>query len=220
MNVKELTDDLQFGQVPGGSYSAFEQLTGFFKLLGSARAYNDLLPSGPWESAAGAAAPDLEQYTIAGIGLSRRAFNGSTTEERWSNSYEILHTVALGQTSFPCHLHGRPSTNTAGVVKFFIDAIFDKANPNGTVTPVLPVALATVSGTCTIPANAQFAHFVFDIGTLDLSGVTYGVGDKITLTLRRTPSDPQDTYPDDFIFEQCAFHVLHDTAGSRAPYIK
>lgn len=84
--------------------------------------YRDEYASGEWVTPSGVAAPDSVTVTIGGIIYSILAFNGTTTEERKSNQFEMAHDLAFdlineGILSIEVHTHFLPSTNNAGVIK-------------------------------------------------------------------------------------------------------
>lgn len=216
IELSELNDDLDIGQVADGNYTTFEQSTGFMKANGDAIAYRDEYPA-ILVPASGSAAPDSVGATIGGVARQLYAFDGSNTEERLSGSFEIPHDYAYGE-QIEVHIHFRPSTTGTGNVKWFFDYERSKVNLSGAVAPVVPEAKTTISAICNIATAGQYAHYVFSLGLLP--DVDYHIGEKIGFNIRRTPNDGDDTYGSDALLEQIAIHIPVDTNGSRQRYVK
>lgn len=179
--------------------------------------YRDEYVSGPWVEASGAAAPDLVNVTIGGVGTRKYAFDGSATEERLSNSFEIPHDIALTEVNndtlfIEWHVHFRPSTNNSGDVKWFLDYCY---SPFGGA----PIAQTSASFIKSVSANQQYFQLVEGVEIPKPVG-GWGIGGIITFNLRRSPSDVQDTYPDDVLLVKTALHVPVNDSGSRQRYIK
>jgi hypothetical protein len=189
------------------------------KFIESLIRYDDIQPSAEFTPAVGGTAPDVVTHSIGGVGVNLRSFDGNNTEEAMTANFEILHGVdidSLNRSSEPLlaeiHTHGMPSTNAAGVVKIFFDLVYQPAN-------AAPIAWGTVSTLITISANQQYFHKIQGVElTKPSSG--YNIGDMILVKYRRTPSDTEDTYADDWLFKQCAMHLPFNTIGSRTRYIK
>ena len=186
--------------------------------------YRDEYVGGVWLNAAGAAAPDLVQYTIGGVGMSLYSFDGNNTEERISNIFEQAHDVAIDELNalvefIEAHLHCMPSTNNSGVAEMFLD--FCYAGVNAT-----PTTRTSLKATITIPANSQYKHFIVSFkdalnnARLPKPASGFGIGNLMLFTLRRTPSGTGDTYPGDLILLKAALHVPTNDYGSRQLYIK
>ena len=179
--------------------------------------YNDVLPSGLWEFASGGAAPDVVTVTIGGIAMNYRGFDGGSTEESMSNYFELLHDIDFdvlnAETIIPdIHVHGMPSTTASGVVKIFFDLIYFPLNG-------APISWGTFSTLITVGASQQYYHKLGYVAlTKPSSG--YNIGDMVSVRVRRTPTDAQDTYAGDFLFMQCAIHMPKDGVGSRMIYEK
>lgn len=179
--------------------------------------YDDIFPAGTWENASGGSAPDIVAHTIGGISFNLRAFDGGATEERMSNSFEILHGIDISLLNsealkLEIHTHGYASTTGAGDVKIFFDLVYLPLN-------AAPIAWGTYTTLITISANQQYFHKIAGVElTKPSSG--YSIGDKIRVNYRRTPSDAADTYSGDWLFEQCALHAPFNSRGSRQRYIK
>jgi hypothetical protein len=179
--------------------------------------YNDSLPSDGWKDASGGGAPDTASHTIAGLAVNFRCFDGNNTEEKMAGSFEIMHNVDIATLNADVikaeiHAHIMATTTAAGVVKCFYDVVYQPLN-------AAPIALGTFSNLVTISANQQYFH---KVGGVELTKPSSGwtIGDKLLVNFRRTPSDGQDTYPDDIAFLQCALHVPINSNGSRQRYIK
>lgn len=173
--------------------------------------WRDEFPGSDWVDASGAAAPELTNYTIGGVGTRKYAFDGSVTEERLSSNFEIPHDYACGYP-IEVHVHWRPSTTNTGTTFWWFDWSYDAVNS-------APSAQTTLSCSRTVTASSQYNHFITSFGYLP-SSVTYTLGSIINFNIRRTPDFSGDTYPDDAIFEQVALHVPVDGFGSRQIYIK
>lgn len=159
--------------------------------------------------AGGAAAPDQENYTIAGVSTRRYSFAGVNTEERISGSFEIPHDYKT-DAPIEVHVHWLPATTGAGNVQWHFDWAFLKVD----TAPQSETTLSIVDST----NNQQFYHKIKAFGNLPTNG--YALGDKILFTLRRTPNGALDTYTGDAILEQIALHIPVDTLGSRKIYVK
>ena len=186
--------------------------------------YRDEYVGGPWVDASGAAAPDLVNYTIGGVATRKYSFDGTATEERLSNCFEIPHDAAVDQLNaiterIEVHIHWMPSTNDAGNVKWFLDYCYIPVN----AAPIPQTGLSVVA---TVPINTQYYHrisaFVGPGAVISLPKPTSGftIGDVIEFTLRRTPTDPQDDYAADAILLKVAMHVPINSSGSRQLYVK
>lgn len=197
-----------FGDILGGNYSKFEG-DGTLVSFGNAITYRDELPS-VLTPVSGAAAPDLVTHTIGGVARTLYSFDGGNTQEILSGSIEIPHDYAYG-LPIEMHIHWRPSTTGTGVVKWFIDWEYSPAQG-------APLAQTTLTVLATLSTNNQYWHLLHSFGNLPNTG--FKLGGKIGFNLRRTPSDVQDTYAGDALFEQVAIHIPCDTLGSRQIYTK
>jgi hypothetical protein len=173
--------------------------------------YRDEYPS-EMVVAGGSAAPDEVDGTIGGVQRRLRGFDGGTTEERLSGSFEIPHDYQIGG-DIEAHIHWRPYTTGTGVVKWFLD--YEYSPPNAA-----PIAQSTLSVTYNIPSDQQYRHVLSTFGNLPQPSTPFAIGGKIGFNLRRTPSDAADTYSGDALLEQVALHVPVDTLGSRQLYVK
>lgn len=209
---------IEFKNANGDIVSKFD--TNGFKEI----RYRDEYVGGGWLNAAGAAAPDLVQYTIGGVGMSLYSFDGNNTEERISNIFEQAHDVAIDKlnslTEFiEAHIHCMPSTNKAGVAEMFLD--FCYAGVNSAPTPQ-----TSLKATINIPANSQYKHFIVSFkdalnnARLPKPAEGFEIGNLMLFTLRRTPTGTGDNYPDDLILLKVALHVPTNDYGSRQLYIK
>lgn len=179
--------------------------------------YRDEYAGGAWLPASGGAAPDLVNVTIGGVAIQSYAFDGGATEERLANHFELAHDLPFteindGTYKIEVHTHFRPSTNTAGVVKWFFDWTY---TPEGGA----PISMTPISYTYTIEINQQYYQFIGGI-ELPVPAGGFGIGGVITFNTRRTPNDAQDTYASDVIFIKTALHVPIDGNGSRQRYVK
>ena len=186
--------------------------------------YRDEYVGGVWLNAAGAAAPDLVQYTIGGVGMSLYSFDGNNTEERISNIFEQAHDVAIDElnalTEFiEAHIHLMPSSNSAGTVEMFLDFCYAGVGTS-------PTAKTSLKASYVIPTNSQYKHFIVSFkdalnnARLPKPAAGFEIGNLMLFTLRRTPSGTGDTYPDDIILLKAALHVPTNDFGSRQIYIK
>lgn len=179
--------------------------------------FDDILPSGDWIGAAGAAAPDDVTATIAGVDFRYKAFDGITTEEAISNSFEITHAIDLEvlnneTVKAEIHTHGLASTTGSGNVIIFFDLVYLPLNS-------APISLGTYQTTVSISANQQYYHKIAGVEITKPSS-NYNIGDKLKVRYRRTPTNAGDTYTGDWLFEQCALHMPINSNGSRQRYVK
>jgi len=179
--------------------------------------YRDEYVGGEWVDAVGGAAPDEGNVTIGGITFRALFFDGGNTEERKTNSFELAHDIDFegvndGTYAIEWHVHYAPTTNDAGNVKWFLDYVYMPVN-------AAPIPQTSVSFVDAIPANTQHFH---SIGGLELPVPTggFGVGDLILFSIRRTPTDAQDTYASDVILFKTALHIPINDFGSRQRYQK
>lgn len=182
--------------------------------------WRDEYVSGTWTPAA-AAAPDLENYTIGGIGVVKYAFNGVNTEERITNHFEIPHDIPIdlindGTTWIEAHVHWQPSTNDAGNVQWFFDWAYLPLN-------AAPIPMTTMSHICPVLINQQYFHKInaFEVGgvaKLPIPAGGFGIGGIIQFNLRRTPTGGSDDYGFDAIMIKVALHVPTDDRGSKNIY--
>lgn len=160
--------------------------------------------------ASGAAAPDEVPHTIGGVIRSLRAFDGNSTEERLSGSFEIPHDYMVGQP-IEVHLHWRPAASSTGTVKWYFD--YEYSPPNAS-----PIPQTGLSVEHNITADSRYKHYLDTFGNLPQPSTPFSLGGKIGFNIRRTPTT--DTNSGDALLEQIALHVPCDTAGSRQIYIK
>jgi hypothetical protein len=180
--------------------------------------YDDIMPGSSWVTPQGATAPDPVTVTLDGVAVRVLAFDGGTTVETMSNSWEILHGVAVelvnsGTLKMEAHVHGSCSTDDAGVVVMQIQMVHRAAN-NGP-----PVALPTVRCVFDVPANSG-CHMKTAGAEFDPPVAGFHIGDIINFNVFRDPTDEDDTYTGDFLFDQCALHAPFDGRGSRQRYVR
>lgn len=185
--------------------------------------YRDEYVGGDWVAAAGAAAPDLVNYTIAGLGTRMYSYDGGVTEERMSNSFEIPHDIALDEVNaetldIEMHIHWMPSDNTAGDVEWFADLVYFPVNG-------APESLGTLSVVTSVAINQQYYHklsaFLNGSAVAKIAKPSTGfqIGGVIHFNVRRTPTGANDTYGSDAIMIKAAIHVPVNDTGSRQLYI-
>jgi hypothetical protein len=179
--------------------------------------YRDEYPGGEWQTPSGAAAPGAEPVTIGGVATIVLSFDGVNTEERKSNMFEINHDVDIDglnaeTVKLEWHVHFMPSDNAAGDVKWFFDYCYIPANG-------APIAQTSISCIKAIAINQQYYHLLCG-EELPKPASGFNIGDVILFTLRRTPTDGDDTYEADALLLKTALHVPIDMDGSRERYIK
>ena len=179
--------------------------------------HRDEYTSGEWVAPSGSPAPDSVTVTIGGIPYMMLAYDGGSTEERKSNQFEIPHDLAIDLVNaetekIEVHTHFLPSSNSAGVVKWFFDWVY--LPPMGAAIPQ-----TSLSFSYDIPVNKQYNHFLCGI-ELPIPTGGFEIGGVILFSIRRTPSDAGDTYPSDALLLKVALHVPSDGNGSRQRYIK
>jgi len=195
-----------------GNIVAFIDSNGFKEIR-----YRDEYVGGPWLTPQGVAAPDVVTVTIGGVVTQCYSFDGGNTEERISNNFEIAHDLPIdeinaGTLKIEWHNHFRPSTTGAGDVKMFFDWSY---SPPGAA----PIPMTSLSVLNTIAADKQYHHLLAGV-ELPVPAGGYAIGGIIEFTLRRTPSDTQDTYADDVLLIKTALHVPTNDHGSRQMYFK
>lgn len=173
--------------------------------------WRDEFPGGTWVPAAALAAPDLENYTIFGVNTRKYAFNGTTTEELLSNTFEVPHDYTTGGL-IEVHVHWRPSTTDTGTVSWHFDWNHSPVNS-------MPATQSGLSCSYYISSDKQYWHLITSFGFLPSTN-TYTLGDLICFSIRRTPTNADDTYEADVILEQVALHVPVNMFGSRNIYSK
>ncbi len=181
--------------------------------------WRDEYVSGIWTPAAATAAPDIENYTIGGIGVRKYSFDGNNIEERISNHFEIPHDIPIdlinnGTTYMEVHVHWQPSTNNTGNIEWFFDWTYLPDN-------AAPIPMDSLSCVCPVGANEQYFHHksafkdVTDTIIVPVPNGGFQIGGIIQFNLRRTPTGDNDTYPDDAILIKVALHVPTDDRGSK-----
>ena len=184
--------------------------------------WRDEYVSGIWTPAAAQAAPSIIGYTIGGISVNKYTFNGTNTEERIANHFEIPHDIPLdlindGTTYIEAHIHWQPSTNDAGNVQWFFDWAYLPLNG-------APIAMNSLSCINSVSSNQQFFHKLCafesapNVTKLQIPAGGFNVGGVIQFNLRRTPTGDADTYEYDAILVKVALHVPTDDRGSKDIY--
>jgi len=179
--------------------------------------YDDIFPGGTFVTPQGASAPDDVTITISGIPYRYKAFDGGTTEESLSNTFEITHGVDLdavnaGTIPLEVHVHTMSSTTGSGSAIFNFDWVY---HPPGAA----PIAMASVPITCDYGSNNQYWHVV-DGAELTLPTGGYAIGGIIGFNIRRKPTVTGDNYAADALLMQVALHAPFNSRGSRQRYIK
>lgn len=179
--------------------------------------YRDEYMAGDWIIPSGATAPDFVDATIGGIPYRMPSFDGGTTEETLTGSFEIPHDLALdevnaGTVAIEWHVHSMASTNGSGTAVWFVDYAY---------LPPFAVAISqtTLSIPVVIAANKQYVHQIQ--GTeipVPLGG--FQIGGVLLFRLRRTPNNAADTYGSDILLFKTALHIPCNDTGSRQRYIK
>jgi hypothetical protein len=160
--------------------------------------------------ASGAAAPDEVPHTIGNVIRSMRAFDGNSTEERLSGSFEIPHDYMVGQP-IEVHIHWRPAASSTGTVIWYFDYEYSPAN-------AAPIPQTTLPLTHNVTSDSQYVHFLDTFGNMPQPSTPFALGGKIGFNIRRSPTT--DSNSGDALLEQIALHIPCDTAGSRQIYIK
>ena len=180
--------------------------------------YDDILPTGPFVTPAGASAPDDITITINGITYRYKGFDGGNTEERLSNTFEILHwvdcaSINSGALKMEVHTHTMPSTTGAGTAIFHFDWVYHPA------TLAAPIPMASVPMSCVYSANNQYWQVLYG-AELAVPAGGFEIGGVIGFNIRRTPTTTGDDYAADALLMQVALHAPGDSRGSRQRYIK
>jgi len=154
----------------------------------------------------GSARPD--RITLVG-NIDAYGFNGSSTTEEMSSSFEMPHTYKVGTDLRP-HIHWCPSDTDSGSVKWQLEV---------TTAGVGDVFPGTTTVTAVDPSGeVDRAHQVIEFGVID--GTNIDIGDITGFRLFRDPTDGADTYESDAIFLSLGFHYEIDGDGSRQVFIK
>jgi len=216
----EISDPLEIGSYRQGNYSMFEP-SGHLEARGDAVAYRDEYPSHPWVAAGANAAPDQENHTIGGVPRRVWCFNGTTTEESLSSSFEIPHDYAYYPVEglylpIEVHAHIRPSTAGSGDIKLFFT--WEYSPPQG--APKTHTTQSILSFIKSVD-NQQYHNLIVSFTTdLPQDEFNFELGGKIGFAVTRAPTDSEDTYGADMILEQIAMHVPVSDMGSRGIYTK
>jgi len=179
--------------------------------------FDDVLPSSQWIASASSAAPDLVSYTIGGVAFNFWSFDGVSTIEAMTNSFEIIHGIDVNALNTDIvkaeiHTHGFASNNNSGNVRILINMSYIPVD-------AAPIAYAPISIIIPISANQQYYHKVRGVEfNKPTSG--FNVGDQILVKYTREPGNAADTYAADWGFLQCAIHMPFNSKGSRQRYIK
>lgn len=179
--------------------------------------YRDEYVGGEWQIPQGVAAPDVVTVTIGGVATRKYAFDGANTQESLSNTFEIAHDIPIalinaGTLKIEWHIHGSAATTGSGNAKFFFDWCYKPVD-------AAPIAMTTSTVICEIASNHQYWHCIKG-AELPVPAGGFAVGGIIEFTLRRTPTDNEDTYTGDYLLDKVALHVPTDGRGSRQRYIK
>ena len=168
-------------------------------------AWDDIILS-PDVIQGGATRPD--RITLIG-NIDAYAFNGSTTVEEMSSSFEMPHDYKVGTDLRP-HIHWCPSDTNAGDVKWQLEITIAGKD----------IAFPTVTTISAIETSNQVdrAHQVVEFDVID--GTNINIGDITGFRLFRDPTDAEDTYGSDAIFLSLGFHYEIDGDGSRQVFIK
>jgi hypothetical protein len=197
--------DIEERKIGGSQNNTEFEADGTLKMNGTATVWNDINTTA-FGLGKGAAAPD--QVTILASGnLEGLAFDGNATSESLFGSLEILHDFKLGSDVF-FHLHWMPTTANAGNVKWFLD--YSMQSPNFAFPA--PTTISVVQEASGEAWNHQLISF--------LGIPVYHIGTQFTFKLYRTPTDAEDTYPNDAVVLSFGLHYEIDTLGSRDIYIK
>jgi hypothetical protein len=185
--------------------------------------YIDEYPSGIWAVPAGASAPDDVTITINGIGYRAKAFDGNTTIEIMSNTYEINHHIDIdsinnGSLKLEWHTHSAPSTTGSGTAKWWFDWAYFP--PAATGNPLIaPISMTSLSCKAVYDANKQYAECLAGV-ELPVPAGGYAMGGMVFFNVRRDPTDDEDNYAADALLYQAALHVPTNSRGSRQRYVK
>jgi hypothetical protein len=179
--------------------------------------YRDEYVAGPWLTPQGATAPDEVTVTIGGIDYRVYAFDGGSTQETLTNSFEMQHDLDFvglnaGTVKAEWHVHWMPSTADAGDVKWFFDWAYLPADGSA--------AISMTALTCIDSCSSQQTRHLICGTELAKPSSGFNVGDIILFRLRRTPNDGADTYGADALLIKTALHVPVNSKGSRQRYIK
>lgn len=213
-DFSEMKDNLEIGGKKQGNYTQFEP-TGFRSSRGRAIAYRDEYPSHTWMTPVGANSPDQANHTIGGVARRVYCFDGTTTLEELSSSFEVPHDYAYGQP-IEMHAHIRPATSGSGTIKLNVD--WEYSPPQG--APTQHTTKSTLSFEVAVDDQQYYnliCSFDEDLGTDEMD---FELGGKIGFRVYRDPGDAADTYAADMILEQVALHVPVDSDGSHEPYVK
>ena len=188
--------------------TSFAENTGFLSAFGSACAWDDLRVAGS-SVGIGASAPELVSFGPSG-NLLVRGFDGANTLEQVYFEIQMPHSWKMGSFISP-HVHWSPTTTASGGVVWFLE--YSWANINGTFG-----APVTISGLQSA-TNEQWKHKLCGLPDIDGSSIS-GVSSMIVCRLYRSPTVPEDNYPDDVGLLEFDIHYQIDSFGSRSEFIK
>lgn len=104
--------------------------------------------------------------------------------------YHVDHDIKLGSVLYP-HVHFRPLTNAAGVVRWGFERSVSKGHGQ---TPGFP-ATTTVYVNFSVPANSLGTHFVAEVATADAIPSTNIEPDSVIhMRVFRDAANAADTY--------------------------
>jgi len=160
----------------------------------------------PYTIQGGTARPDKK--TLIG-NIDVYGFNGASTTEEMSGSFEIPHSYFVGSDLRP-HIHWCADNANAGDVKWQLEySIFSVDN-----APTTVVTLDAVDST----DDEDRVHKVVEFQVID--GTNINIGDIIGFRLFRDPTDAEDTYGSDALFLSLGYHFLKNGDGSRGVFTK
>jgi hypothetical protein len=176
--------------------------------------YRDEFTAGDYFTPSGSTSPDVNTVTFGSLTMRFYSFDGGSTIETMSNSFEVNHDVSVnhinaGKVKIELHVHCMPSSNNAGFVRFVIQ--YAQVPTHG-----IPLATQTKTIDIVVNANTQHKHLLGGV-ELDFTQ-NVDIGDIIIFSITRLST--QDTYADDILFIKSALHVPLDDLGSRQRYIK
>jgi hypothetical protein len=162
---------------------------------------------------AGQTAPDIEAVPGA-AGIYAWAFNGTTTTESLSGTFELLHGYRQGSDVYP-HLHWSPIAAGTGNVRWVFEYIV-RTSTGEFSAPAILTAIQAAGGLG--PNGRPIQHDVEFSPVIPGAGLV--IGTQIKFVIRREPTNTNDTYANDALLWACGIHYQKDSAGSLQRFVK
>ena len=146
-----------------------------------------------------------------GTGIPYAGFsNSGITEFPGHKEYDHGGSLVEGIARIIPHFHWSPTTNDAGIVKFFFE--YNIVNDSTVISGTIAVTDIS-SGVAWQEQVKSFEDILFTAGLLH-------IGTQIAFRFYRDPSDPEDTYPATVVLHTAGWHYPVDSSGSIGVFLK